>query len=310
MNDSHPTIPIWRTAVAGYRLGLGALFGDGALFRYFVYASLLSLPVVNFQLYHMPALLAATAQPQTFGMTLLSTATAMLLYLGYAAAICPFSVAVHRKILLGETPRDYYAVAAMRRTQRRFLLATVAVNAVFFVAPFVGNFAVYLLYGLNPFDALEVSRGSAANPTIAAVIVPLSLLSYVGAALIAARFTFAFPAIAIKAPGASLRRSFSEARGATWRLFFIFVLTFALPFAIFIILYLVASVGFVMNHPEVLRAPESFAATMVYSTPFLVIYVIMFVMMMMMIAVTAAAAARAYQIRVDRGMTGVADVFS
>jgi hypothetical protein len=53
------------------------------------------------------------------------------------------------------------------------------------------------------------------------------------------------------------------------------------------------------------------ATTMVYSTPFLVLYAIMFMMMMMMMtAVMAAAAARSYQIRVDRGMTGVADVFS
>jgi hypothetical protein len=307
MND--PTIPIWRTVVAGYRLGIGVLFSDGALFRYFVYASLLSLPVVNFQTYHMPALLAA-AQPQTPGVTLLRIATGMLLYLGYAVAVYPFAVAVHRKILLGETPRGYYAAAAMRRTQRRFLLATVAVYALFFVAPFVSNLAVYLLYGLNPFDPLEVSRGYAANPTMAAVIPPLSLLSYVGATLIAARFAFAFPSIAIGAPDASLRQSLAETRGSTWRLFFIFLFAFVPPFAVFVALYLVASAVFVINHPELVSAPDKMATAMMYSAPFLAIYAAMFIIMTMMIAVAAAAAARAYEIRINRGMTGVAEVFS
>lgn len=155
-----------------------------------------------------------------------------------------------------------------------------------------------------------MSRGYAANPTIAAVILPLSLLSYVVAALIAARFTFAFPSIAIGAPGASLHRSLAETRGSTWRLFFIFLFAFAPPFAVFIILYLVASVVFVINHPEFVSAPDRIVTAMMYSAPFLVIYATMFIIMMVMVAVTAAAAARAYEIRVDRGMTGVAEVFS
>ncbi|HZF34590.1 MAG TPA: hypothetical protein VE914_12380 [Candidatus Angelobacter sp.] len=312
MNGPHPTIPIWRTVVAAYRAGLGAMFGDGALFRYFIYiyASLLSLIVLGLNLYHVASRLASMAEPQTPGMTLLNIAVGMLLYVAYAAAIYPYAVAVHRKILLGETPRDYYAAAAMRRTQLRFLLATIAVYAVFFVAPFVNNLGVYLIYDLNPFDAPAVSRAYTARPAIAAVVGILSLLSYVGAALISARFTFAFPSIAIETPDASLRRSLAETRGSTWRLFFIFLLTFALPFTIFIILYVAATVVFLINHPELVRSPNMIASAMLYSPPFLVLFATMFIMSMVMIAVTAAAAARAYEIRVDRGMTRVAEVFS
>jgi hypothetical protein len=49
---------------------------------------------------------------------------------------------------------------------------------------------------------------------------------------------------------------------------------------------------------------------MLYSPPFLAVFATAFMMSMMMIAVIAAAAARAYEIRVDRGMTRVAEVFS
>jgi len=226
-------------------------------------------------------------------------------------AICPFAAAMHRKILLGETPRGYYATAATRAMQLRFLSATIAVYALFFVAPLLRDLALYWIFGLNPFDPLEVSRGYAANPAIAAVILPLSLLSYFIAALIATRFTFAFPGIAIERPDASLRRSFAETRGSTWRLFFIFLFTFALPFAIFIILYVAASIVFVISHPDLLSAPERMGAAVAYSSaPFLVVYAAMFIIMMVMTAVTAAAAARTYEIRVNRGMTGVAEVFT
>jgi len=116
-------IPIWRTAVAAYRLGIGAVFSNGALFRYFIYASLFSLGILALQFYLTALQLAAVTQPQSPGRATLSMAGSMLLSVGYAAAICPFAVAMHRHILLGETPRSYYLAAG--RKQLRFLLATI-----------------------------------------------------------------------------------------------------------------------------------------------------------------------------------------
>jgi hypothetical protein len=307
MSDVHGKIPIWRTVVAAYRLGIGAVFSNGALFRYFIYASLLSLVILALQFFLTASRLAAMTQPQAPGTTVLSIAASMLLYVAYAAALCPFAAAVHRRILLGETPRGYYAAAW--RTQRQFLLATIAVYALFFLAPLVSNLAAYLIFGLNPLDPLEMSRAYQARPGLAAVMLLLSFVTYLVAGLIATRFTFAFPSIAIERPGASLRHAFAETRGSTGRLFLIFLITFAVPFAILIILYAGAAVIFAISHPELLRAPERMGSAMLYSTPVLVAYALMFVLTMIMVAVTAAAAARAYEIRVG-GMIGVAEVFS
>jgi len=307
MSGAYPTIPVWRTVLAAYRLGIGAVFSGGALFRYFIYASLLSLVILALELYQAAWHLATMAQPQTTGTVVLSMAASVLLYLGYAAATCPFAAAVHRRILLGETPHGYYAAA--RRMQLRFFWATTAVYALFFLGPLVSDLVVYLMFDLNAFDPLEMSRAYQARPWLVAVVLPLSLLAYLAAGLIASRFTFAFPTIAIERPDASLRHSLVETRGSTWRLFLIFLITFALPSLIVIVLYAGAAVTFTFRHPELLKAPERIGSAMMYSTPFLIVYALMFVIGMMMIAVTAAAAARAYQIRVG-GMIGVAEVFS
>ncbi len=67
---------------------------------------------------------------------------------------------------------------------------------------------------------------------------------------------------------------------------------------------------FITSHPELVHSPEMTASAIAYSPLFLVAYATMFVFMMVMIAVIAAAAARAYEIKVDGGMTRVAEVFA
>ena len=46
-----PKIPIWRTAYDGYRLGIGAIFSSGAMFRYFVYGSVSVVTVMGVLFY-------------------------------------------------------------------------------------------------------------------------------------------------------------------------------------------------------------------------------------------------------------------
>lgn len=309
MDSQSPTIPIWRTAAAAYRSGVGALFSHGALFRYFIYASLLCVVLLGIQVYQLRSSFASIVEEQTPGTIVQRIALSMLLFVGYATATCPYAVAVHRKVLLGEVPRAYYVASLFQRRQLRFLLASITISALFFLAPFINNLAVYLIYGLNPFDGRAVTLAYRMRPGMALMVTILTWLSYALAALIAARFTFAFPAIAIEAAGASLRRSVADTHGSTWRLFFLFVLVFALPFALFLTASVAAAVTFVASNPDFARSPERMAAAMSSSPTFYAVYVIVFVLTMVMVAVTAAAAARAYETRVGRHHTGVADVF-
>src|SRR5215510_5897519 len=46
-----PKVPIFRTAYDGYRLGIGAIFGNFAMFRYFVYGSVLWISLIGYEFY-------------------------------------------------------------------------------------------------------------------------------------------------------------------------------------------------------------------------------------------------------------------
>ncbi len=301
-----PEVLIWRTVSAGYRAGISVLVRDGALFRYFTYASVLSLPIVGIQYVVQEG---GTWQVATPALQALQPLFDLLTYAAYAMILSPLTAAIYRKLLLDEAPRQFYFAAMFRTPELHLSVATTAVFALFFIAELTAYPVIYLLYGLNPFDPLEMSRRYAAQPTIAVIVAAATCIAYVVAALAATRFTFAFPAIATRAPGASLRQSYADTRGSTWRLFFIFLLIFLFPFLIFIGAVAGASVAFAIGNPEAMRTPEA-SEMMMVSPLFLIIYALMFLAMMAMVAVTAAAAARAYEIRVNRGMTGVAEVFA
>jgi hypothetical protein len=301
-----PEVPIWRTVAAGYRTGISVLVRDGALFRYFIYASVLSLPIVGIQYVVQEG---GTWQVATPALQALQPLFGLLTYAAYAMILSPLTAAIYRKLLLDEAPRGFYFAAMFRTPELHLSVATTAVFALFFIAELSAYPVIYLLYGLNLFDPLEMSRRYAAQPTIAAIVAVATCIAYVVAALAATRFTFAFPAIATRVRGASLRQSYAETRGSTWRLFFIFLLIFLFPFLVFIGAVAGASVAFVIGNPEAMRTPEA-SEMMMVSPLFLIIYALMFLAMMVMVAVTAAAAARAYEIRVNRGMSGVAEVFA
>src|SRR5262245_50945817 len=233
MQDEQPRIPIFRTAVGAYGRGIGALLGDGALFRYFAYALLLCAAAfaVRISLVFLYPWYKWSLPPH--GVEIALTVASLLVYTLMMAAIAPFGVALYRKLLLGEAPPDFYLAAIGGRRQRRFFLASVAILAAILLAILAAPAAAYLLYVVNPLDAASLTRATVTRPGVALVLLATELIAYLVVALAAARSTFAFPAIALDRPGASLLRSFDETRGATWRLFFVFVLVFLPPLAIY-----------------------------------------------------------------------------
>lgn len=308
MNHLSPELPIWRTVISGYRDGIRTLLGDGRLFRYFIYASAMTFMLVGAQLYvDMGGSWMSGPEPAMQAANLLF---GLLISVAYAIAISPLTVALHRKLLLGETPHELYLAAMVRRTHLRVAAATVAVYGLFFLAQLSIYPMIYFVYGVNPLNAVDLTAAYEAQPTIALVVTLLTWGASLLAALVSTRFAFAFPAISMNTPGASLRQSYAETRGTTWRLFFIFLMTILFPFLAFIVAVGVASALFVFGNPEAMGDPDRVGQMMMLSPPFLAVYAIGFVMMMAVLVAIAAAAARAYEIKVNRGMTGVAEVFA
>src|SRR5262245_33353510 len=152
MQDEQPRIPIFRTAVGAYGRGIGALLGDGALFRYFAYALLLCAATFAVRVYLVSFYPWYKWSLPAHGVEIAASVASLLIYTLMMAAIAPFGVALYRKLLLGEAPRDFYLPAICGRRQRRFFLASIAVLAAALLAIQAMPAVVYLLYGINPLD--------------------------------------------------------------------------------------------------------------------------------------------------------------
>ncbi len=309
MNDQSLELPVWRTVIAGYRDGVGALFRDGRLFRYFIYASALTLILMGGRLY-VELDGSLTSGSETSAAQIGNLLFGLLISVAYAITTSPLTVALHRKLLLGETAHEAYFAAMLRGSHMRIVGATMAVYGLFFVAQLSAYPIIYVAYGVNPLNAADLEATFAAEPMIAMVITALTWGASLFAGLMSTRFAFAFPAISTNAPGASLRASFAETRGSMWRLFFIFLLIVFFPFVAFVMAIGGASVLLVIGNPEAVANPDRVGEMMMLSSPFLVVYAIGFVVMMAVIVAIGGAAARAYEIKVNRGMTGVAEVFA
>jgi len=243
--------------------------------------------------WHSLPMPAGTVEIAIFALTL-------LIYVALTFAVSPYGVAVHRKFLLGESPYGSYLKALGRQREKRFFLVSVAVMVVAIVTILVPLTTTFFLYGARSIDF--VAR--AENAKAALVISLVAILAFMTACLATVRCAFAFPEIAVDQPGASVRQSLAETRGTTWRLFFLFVLIYVPPLVIYVAASDIAFFSALQAHSG---TP---AAGIFVSWPFIFVYVLMVVLMMLMISVTAAAASRAYEIRVDRGASGIADVFS
>jgi len=310
---SRPKIPVWRTAYDAYRLGLGAIFSSGKMFRFFVYGSALSIAILMVQAYSM---LWTFRYLDQLNADIIGIAINFGVYCALAVVQAPLGIAVQRWVLADEQPDSSYLAGALDRRGRFYLLASLAIAFPYFLASQTESI-VDLAYFGGPLIVSEslASIDSARNYVLLLLLILTA--GYVGASLISAKGAFLFPAVAISRR-ASVYQFLSETRGTVSRLCFVFLIAlipvttvglFALGVAYQmpgtpLMDALSIGDGVTNNNLDdlllaVLRSPTNVVALVVgaaaYMTWFLVI---------------AAGAARAYQIRVERGLSGVAEVFS
>ena len=93
--------PVWRTAYEGYRLGIGAIFSSGVMFRFFVYGSVLSIAVLGVEIY----LLVWTAMNLSERASdILALLIPLVTYVAMSAVQTPSGIVMQRRILLGDIP--------------------------------------------------------------------------------------------------------------------------------------------------------------------------------------------------------------
>jgi hypothetical protein len=226
----------------------------------------------------------------------------------------PLGVVFQRHMLLGESPRHpYFAYWAIGYAQR-FFWASAVIYGFFFVAGLIQSPIILLLYRTDPFDQVAVSTLFATTPSALLVFLLTYAASVLGASLLAARASLAFPIAAADRPGSALRQSFVESRGAMWRLFFVFALIYAPAFVAYFIAIMIVTVTFVIQNPGMVQSgtdPFGAMSPGIFTSPSFIIGAIIGLIAFTLSQVAmVAAAARAYQIRVERGLSGVADVFS
>lgn len=308
-----PKIPVWRTAYDGYRLGIGAIFSSGAMFRFFVYGSVLSIAVLGAEGYFI---FWATMNLSERASDILAIVIAFVGYIAMTAVQTPLGIAIQRRILLGDIPSRSYVAYALDHRGRNYAFVLLLICGFYFLASLIEIPVSLLVYG-QPFasaEALEEDTTFAAYSTLMSLawIVTIAVAS-----LMSAKCAFMFPAVACDRPG-SWRQAYAETRGIVWALFVIFLvacLPVALLYAVIFAAAFIASLSPMMAELGLGdgvsdSAMEQAMTAMLQSPAFIVACVIAGLGYMLSFVVTAAAAARAYQIRVERGLTGAAEVFS
>jgi hypothetical protein len=159
-----PTIPVFRTAYDAYRLGIGAIFSSGAMFRYFIYGSVLWISLSGIEFYDsLSRGKAAASGTLNDGRTLIEDVLLALVFaVAIAAAQTPMCVSVQRKVLLGEAPHKYYFAQLLDPIGLRYALVAFLIQALFLCAS-LSQSLVILLLGHDPNDAPELTAAMRAD---------------------------------------------------------------------------------------------------------------------------------------------------
>jgi len=306
-----PKIPIWRTAYDAYRLGLGAIFSSGVMFRYFIYGSVMSVTMVGAEFLFSFDQSGGTLDFDNNYLNALMIGILSSLIL--AGVQTPLGIAIQRQILLGDLPQASYFSYASNPPGRRFFVSSLWVYGAYFVAAFV-EVPVLAFAGINPLDSDAVAAAQS-DISLSVQLLIAIFCAYLAAAIFSVKLTFRFPEISCERDSGSTWHALTETRGTVIRLFMLFLLI-SLPIgAIYFGAILVAGFVYISRYialggsltPETI---EQIAPEMMSSTEFLIAYAVIACCMAFSFVVIAAGAARAYQIRIERGMSGVAEVFS
>jgi len=318
-SPSRPKIPVWRTAYDAYRLGLGAVFSSGAMFRYFIYGSVLMLGIFAAEIY-LSLVNAGLFSNFVSGRDALSifaidVAIGLLSYILLAIVQTPLGIAIHRRVLLGDSPKGSYRGYAIGGHGSSFLIASIVIYAAFFAASLAYVPVVFLLYGVNPFDETSFSGLMISHRASILVIMSIWFFAYFAASLLSVKCAFAFPTAACGRLGALLQQSFAETRGSMWRLFFVFLLVFVPVVVVYLVASITAALAYVVPYltnadAGSVGSGEDMMMGLLLSPHIIIAGLVVFVAVMFSYVAMAAGAARAYQIRVERGLSGVAEVFS
>ena len=309
---SRPKVPIWHTAYEAYRLGIGAIFSSGVMFRFFIYGSVMSIAIVGAEL-----LFSFDHSGGTFDVNhnyINSLIIGILSAVILAGIQTPLGIAIQRQILLDDMPQASYFNYAANPPGRKFFVSSLWIYGAYLIAEFA-EVPVLAVAGINPLDSDAVAAALKSDVSLTALILASTFCAYLAATIFAVRLTFRFPEISCERDSGSTWHALAETKGTATRLFMIFLIVFMPIGAIYF--GALFGAGFVYFSRYVLQGGEMTAEAidqimpaMLSSTEFIIAFAVVACTMAFSCVVVAAGAARAYQIRVERGMSGVAEIFS
>jgi hypothetical protein len=307
-----PKVPICHTAYDAYRLGIGAIFSSGIMFRFFIYGSIMSIAIVGVEL-----LFSFDHTGGTFDINhnyINSLMIGVLSAIILAGIQTPLGIAIQRQILLDDVPQTSYFNYAANPPGRRFFVSSLWIYGAYLVAEFA-EVPILAVAGINPLDSDAVAAALKSDVSLTVQILTTTLCAYLAATIFAVRLTFRFPEISCERDSGSTWHALVETKGTAIRLFMLFVLVF-LPIgviyfgALFVAGFVYFSRYMLQGGEMTAEAIDQIMPAMLSSTEFIVAYAVVACTMAFSCVVVAAGAARAYQIRVERGMSGVAEIFS
>ncbi len=314
--SSPPKIPVFRTAYDAYRLCFSAIFGCRKVLRFFLYGTGLSLGIVGAIKYARLTgfLYLPVGAPWRIEINFaLETLISIITLAGLAAAQAPMGIAIIRYVILREVPDGAYFSGLPGRRWRFFLL-TVLVYFLFLLAS-LAFVPLALIHGINPIYRSDIMARAMETPGFLLEILLAWAAAGVLACMLSASLSFRFTEHACNISPQPNDAS-GQSRAPIWRL----VLTFTVvlgPVAVATIAVYYAGIAFyIFAHWAAVESAasgsglESLADNRLRSKEYLISNGMIVVCGAFAYVLIAAGAARAYQIRVERGLTGAAEVFS